>query len=156
MLCNYSMFHRKVWNTSTHMPNFLLNKTFLWHHILDKCLLMAVKDMGIHTGNGDIKINCWIIIPLCIQKFAIQIQLLVHEIQPRLGILLWKMNFINFYVGKPEKNINRNCGLILSTSPRCISSTFMLVRYTRNMVTLSECDDNNCNKIVCWKGKEDQ
>ena len=63
------------------------------HEILHKCLHIPVDDMIFHIKNGDIKVNFSIVIPICIQMFAVHVQLLVCERQARLGVLLGKDTF---------------------------------------------------------------
>ena len=41
--------------------------------ILHQCFGIPTDYMMIHPRNGDMKVNLWIVIPLCLQQVAIQI-----------------------------------------------------------------------------------
>ena len=51
---------------------------------------MPDDNMLIHTGNCDIHIHFFIVIPICVQKVTIQLQLLICDTKARAGILFWK------------------------------------------------------------------
>ena len=64
------------------------------HEILHKCHKMPYPDYMVrHTGNGDIKVYFWIVIPVMIQQVAMQSQLLVCSTKARGGILFGENTF---------------------------------------------------------------
>ena len=63
------------------------------NEIQHKCLKISGFNLINHTGNGDIKVNFWIVICFCIQQMNIYLQLLNCKTQARVGTLFEKDTF---------------------------------------------------------------
>ena len=49
--------------------------------------------VAMHTGNGDIKVHLWNVIPLMIRQVAMQLQLLIYVTKSKAAILFGKEAF---------------------------------------------------------------
>ena len=54
------------------------------HNTLHRCQKMSGDNMVMYTGNGDIKVHFWIVIPLHFHQVTIQLQLLACNTEARV------------------------------------------------------------------------
>ena len=74
--------------------SIMLKSYYDSHEILHKCKKMPPPNyLLMYTHKGDIKVPFWIVIPLTMQKAAMQLQLLGYNKKVKVGILFGKDTF---------------------------------------------------------------